>query len=252
MSKQSISASTRQIRFTEDLADHPIIQWIMTNKRYLLFGFLGLFLLLIVSYRLISSTTLKAEEDFFRVQMTFNAFQEKAIHSKESSESLIDLNQLISLMDLHPELHAKYDGLIAQSLLIENLESKARPFAEQSFIRTKGENLDFYHEYAKTTLLIGAARYEEALTQTKQLKENLAQIETGNSFGETLYAFNLIRLATLYQQLGQSEQELQTWNEVEQYRPNQETLMALHQLFSEPSSLEHYIKERRRILNSSS
>jgi hypothetical protein len=248
MSKQSSSSSAvKQLHLTDDLTDNPLVEWLSANKRYILFGLLALLTLIVISYRFVSTTTLKAERDFFQAQTNFSQFQEKGVKSEEFAASIENLDQLEGIINRHPELHAKYDGLIAQGLILEQKVNKARPFAESAFQRVQKDSVDLYHDYAETSLFISAGNEQEALERTLQLKEKMDQ--HASVFGGTLYLFNLIRLAMLYQQLNYSSEELQAWNEIQNYTANNEALITIHQLFKEGStSLNQYIDERKKIL----
>lgn len=250
MSKQFTSSSTlKQIDLNDDLATHQLIEWLSTNKSRILIGLTILFALMVASYRFISARTLQAESDFFHAQTYFNRFEEKSIKMSERSASLEDLDQLQTIMTRHPELHAKYDGLIAQTLISEQEAEKAQPFAQSTFQRTEKAPIHLYREYAQTSLLISAGRYQEAVLAAQQLQEKMNQ-EISNEFGPTLYAFNLIRLATLYQQLGQFKEELQMWNEL-QSNSNSEALAILSHLFKDNNiSLNQYVEERKKALSS--
>lgn len=248
MSKQSNSSTAlKQNPFTSDWTEHPLIEWVSANRQTILFGLLALFALIIISYRWIASRTLKAETDFFQAQVDFSHFQEKTLKPAEWSSSQEDLNRLDSLMTSHPELHAKYDGAIAQSLLIQNQPSQAKSYAEATFERTAQDEINPYHAYSQTSLLIGEGQFEQALQQTLQLKEKLDQAAIAKS--DPLYLVNLIRMAMLYQQLNQPEQERQAWNELQQYSATLDALNVVNQIFKEGNaSLQPYIEERKRDL----
>ncbi|WP_154017811.1 hypothetical protein [Candidatus Protochlamydia phocaeensis] len=248
MTKQSIgSPQLNSSDFSEGWMDHPFVEWLSAYKQYLIGGCVGLFALLVLAYRLLSTQTLQAEKDFFQAQADFLQFQQ----NQDPSANPTLLKELKDIMARHPELHAKYDGALAQTLLIEGNPSEAKPFAQSSFQRTRPDRLEFYQDYAKTSLLIGEGLYSDALAQAKQLKDKMDQQTDSEAFGQTLYTFNLIRLAMLYQQLNQSQQESEAWaalqNQAEKHLVD---VLPVYQLFKTgQTSLNHYIDERKQALS---
>ena len=251
MSKQT-TVSSQLKHMTDDFMteSNPLIEWLSAHKRQILFGFLALFTLIVLSYRVIAARTLKAENDFFQAQIDFTRFQEKGIQPDESERGLELFSQLETILKRHPELHAKYDGQLVQTLIIGQDIEKAHSFAQSIFQRTEQAHLDFYQQYAETSLLINEGKYQEAVLRTQQLQEKLNHQQINVSFGETLYLFNLIRLAMLYQQLNQPEEEWQAWETLQSYTISGEALRSFYHLFNEGQlSLQRYIDERKRVLN---
>lgn len=248
MSKQSTSSSTlKQNPFNSDWTENPLIDWLSANRQTILYVLLALFALIILSYRWIASRTLKAETDFFQAQVDFTRFQDKTLKPAEWQSSQEDLQRLDTLMAAHSDLHAKYDGLIAQSLLIQNQADQAHPYAQGAFERTAKDEIDLYHDYSQISLLIGQGNYQGAVQQSLELKEKLSQMPLANE--NRLYLFNLIRLAMLYQQLNQPKEERQAWNELQEYSATVESLAVINQAFKEGNaSLQSYVEERKREL----
>lgn len=233
----------------EELMENSLVEWLSTYKKFIIGGALVLLAVLILAYRWISTQTLKDERDFFSAQIDFNRFQEKALKADEQGSFANSLNQLSTLMQRHPELQAKYDGPVAQTLIVVQQAEQARPFAERLFERTKDEPVHLFRQYADTSLLISAGQYQEALSQAQALKQVMDQ-QTNDLQADTLYIFNLIRLATLHQQLGQTQEEWQAWENLERYSKNLDALVTVYQLFREGDfSLNKYIEERKKILN---
>lgn len=244
MSKPS---SLKPLSFAEDTDHHPAAEWLIANKKIITIAFAALFALILLAYRLLSNQAVKAENDFFSAQSEFNAFQRIVSQPYFTAEAVDQaLSKLQGPLERHPELHAKYDGSIAQTLLIANQPAQAAPYAEGVFKRTSQDPVSFYRSYGETSLAIEEGRYGDAYQQALSLKDLLSQTPTGH---ETLYLFNLVRLAFLQQQLHLQQEELQTWNELQNTdRPT--SLMAVYKLFSQgQASLAHYIDERKKILS---
>ncbi|MBA3721598.1 MAG: hypothetical protein H0W88_04280 [Parachlamydiaceae bacterium] len=229
-------------------AESPLVEWISTNKKLILYGIIALFALVIIALRFVSSQTLNAENDFFHAQSDFNRLQTTTMQANTTG-AIDSLNRIDPILKKHPELQAKYDGQIAQYLIIDQAVNEAKPLAERSFNRLKNSPTEFYEQFAKTTLLISNGQYEQAAQQAQQLKSQLDQAKA-SEFGDTLYVFNLVRLGILYQQLNQPAEEKQTWEALQKYRGHTETVLVAHQLFRDGNnSLMNYVEERNKALN---
>ncbi len=147
----------------------------------------------------------------------------------------------------HPEIKPKYQGALAQTLLIEQQTPQAQKYADDIFKRTQPEHLQLYQDYSRTSLLIAEGHYADALPQAVQLKTKMDQSNADNhSF---LYVYNLIRLALLYQQNNQPALELKAWEELQTQTLRLESVLAVSQIFKVgQASLNDYIEERQRIL----
>lgn len=121
------------------------------------------------------------------------------------------------VMKKHPELHAHYDALIGQNLLSTHSPKEAEPYIERTLKRT---DQPYYSDYARTSLLISEAKYEEARQSASLLKQQMADDasfwENGKD-NSALFAFNLLRIAILSEQLGDLEGEQSAWKELKRY-----------------------------------
>ncbi len=249
MSKNSIPSSLKTNDFSEDWNNHPAVEWLICNKKILLWAVTTLLALLILAYRLVAQRTLHVENDFFQAQAAFTKFQQEILSSEESPSAIPSLQQLETLMQHYPELKAKYEGSLAQMLLITGQTSQARTFAEDIFKRTQPDHLQLYQDYSKTSLLISEGQYAEALSQAQQLKQTMEQVGD-EATNPNLYLLNLIRLAMLYQQLGHAQKELQVWEQFQNQPQYLEAMMAINQAFkSGQASLNQYIEERKHALD---
>lgn len=246
MSKQTIP-SLNSRSFSEEWMDHPWVEWLSSNKQVVLWGLVGLFAVLLLSYRLLSVQTLNAEHDFFQAQNAFNQLQQMPQNQVASSTAFQDLKEI---MAKHPELHAKYDGALAQLMLIENNLPEAKAFAQSTFERVRPDQLGLYENYAKTSLLIGEGKYPEALQGAFLLQAQLDKKLDKTSADQTLYTFNLLRLASLYQQLGHEQEELATWDTLLNWTEgNVQAVLTTYELFKDGrASLGQYIDQRKKTL----
>lgn len=183
----------------DDWVEYPIVQWIIHNGKsigyWTLIALMGLF----IASRFISSSQQKAERDFFQAEQS-------AIELNATETQAQAISTLKEIMDRHPELHAKYDGLIAQALLTNNQVEEAAPFADETILRVNQEAPSPFISYSKTTLLIGNGNYQEALQQAYELKLSATD--------PTLYVFNTIRIALLERELGNKAEEKKAWEEI--------------------------------------
>lgn len=247
MNKSSANSTLNNMNLNEDWSSHPAIEWLSSHKKFLLCGFLALLACLILAYRLIAIQTLQSENDFFQAQTAFAQFQTNKT-SQDSTVTASDLEQLKAIMQSHPELKPKYEGALAQTLLIRGQVSEAQPLAKDIFQRTQSDHLQLYQHYSQTSLLIAEGDFASALQQAQQLQTTLDQLnEKGNPI---LYVFNLIRLGMLYQQTGQPQEELRTWDQLQNQPQRLEAVLAASQILKiGQASLNQYIEERKRTLS---
>src|SRR5665647_2862736 len=118
MSKQAKNSNAVAASVSSNWDENPLVEWISSNRQILLWGVAAAFVGLILAYRLISANLLNTEGDFFRAQALFTQFQEKTTVDNTA------LNELEAIIRRHPELQAKYDGPLAQTLLIDGDVSK--------------------------------------------------------------------------------------------------------------------------------
>ncbi|MCE5317403.1 MAG: hypothetical protein LLG04_08570 [Parachlamydia sp.] len=191
---------------SDTFAEHPIVQWISQNGRSLLWLLLGLVALFLIGYRLLSGYGGSGAKDYFAVDkelgtfLTANRSETGAAQAKES------LEKLTRLLNNHPDLRAKYEGLIAQELIVRGDATAALPLAERTLARVSKEHIPLYSDYSATTLLIEKGSYPEALNQATALQAKLNEKDSSG-----LFAANLLRIAMLNQKLGKKEDELKAW-----------------------------------------
>lgn len=246
MSKSPASPTLKNIDLNEDWLSHPAVEWLVSRKKIFLWCFLGFLVVLIAAYRIAAARTLNAESDFFQAQAAFNQFQEASVDS-EGSIAATDLEQLNAIMQRHPEIKPKYQGPLAQTLLVAQQAPQAQKYADDIFKRTQPEHLQLYQDYSQTSLLIGEGRYADAVTQAVQLKDKMDQLNASEN--SLLYVYNLIRLALLYQQTGKAQEELDTWGELQTQAQRLEAVLAVNQIFKiGQASLNQYIEARENTL----
>jgi len=138
----------------------------------------------------------------------------------------------LATQELPRSIERWFAAPIAQSLQEQGQMAEAVSWGE----RALGTGSDSpYRLYGAISLLMWQQQWEEALAQSRQLKEQLAP-----TADHPLYALNLTRMGFLAQQLGDREGELAIWQEwLATPRPQ------MDQLFSEGSiKLTDYVRTR--------
>ena len=236
--------SLNSIGHMGESGDNALLDWLSAYKQYILLSILVLFGIIVLTYRFVSAHTLKAEGDFLQAQMDFSRFQ-NVNGNNTAAQTLENLTKLETILTTYPELQAKYDALIAQTLIIDQDPNQASTFAERTFKRVKNESIELYHRFAQTSLLISEGKYEQALLETEQLQKSF-ETAPAEEFGTTLTTFNLIRLAFLYQHLNKKNEEIQIWNQLMSSQSTPEIRSILQQLFNEGNVLlNSYIDARK-------
>lgn len=244
--KKNHSSDTPPVSLDDILEESQTLAWITANGKTILLAVFGVFLLAIIAYKMAFAGAEKNEYNFITAENDYQLFL-----SKGQPESL---QRLDALMTAYPELHAKYDALIAQNLISQGKIEEALPYAIPSLKSTNQENAPFYSAYAQTSLLIGEKKFEESLTKALNLK-HLIEKEAPAFSGSLLYGVNLIRIGMLQNQLGLLKDETELWKEWKKYaalnHSSQEFNGLLHSFLEGKVSLDTYIEARQKELEKS-
>lgn len=251
MKKQQILETHPLDRHLEQFTDeHPLMQWIEKYSKFLLIGGLAVIALLFFIYRVSSNNTAKAEADYIEASQQFALFQ---------NNDQLAFEKLQAILKRRPELHPKFDGLIAQTLINRNDAKAALPYSELIFGRVRNDNVPYYEDFAVITLAISEGEFQKALKLSQELKQKLLKDATASgssrSFGDVLFAYNLLRIALLEQKLGNQENEKAAWSEWNSYANSSTNSAAIkasafnqvNTLFSEGLlTLSQYIQTREK------
>ncbi len=183
-----------------------------------------------------------AQVDYLAADMAYNHWE------GDKNEQFVKLQKLIRK---HPELHAKYDGAIAQKLLSNSEKGLATSYGKATLKRI-GDFSPYYKEFSACSLMIADQKLEQALHEAKTLKASMdgddrfwEQKSTLIRHGCILYAYNLLRIAMLEKLAGTPQGELEAWAEMK------EAYLLIQQNFqSQEISLLDYIKYREEALTS--
>lgn len=206
--------------YLDFLDEGQVTDWLADNGQKILYSLLSMIALLVLIYVISSGQHNKAEQEYIQAANDFALFS-KSYDPNHPTQLTDSLNRLNALMTKHPELHAAYDGALTQILLNRSQTDEAKSYALATLKRVKPNHLTFYNEYAKTTLLISQLHFKEALENTLALQQKMqTDLETdtsSRSFGDELFALNLLRIGMLQQELENKNAELQTWQEWKMY-----------------------------------
>jgi hypothetical protein len=151
-----------------------------------------------------------------------------------------DLSKLKELMNKQPELRSRFEASIGQHLLIKGQREEAASFISSVLKRTR-ETLSVYRRFAEISLLVHREELAHALEESKKLQQLLAnQREL-----ELLEAYNLLRIAVLEQEIGSSQEELQTWNKL---KGHPAFVLVDQSIYKDSLSLADYVKYRESLL----
>lgn len=239
------SSSFTKFSLMNDMDTQPIIDWLTLNKKTILIAFAILFTLLILSHRILSQRAINTESDYIRAQTLFQEIQ--APSTTEGSDQK-QLKELQAILQRRPEFGVIYNGTLAELLLIQGKAAEAASFASPLFERTEKNHLPLYQSFGKTALLIAAGKYQQAYESAKTLKLEMEQADP-HTYGPLLYAYNLLRLAALEQQLGYQKEEQQSWESLTAYIAKESSLADFNLIFSAgTASLAGYSEHRRAAL----
>lgn len=218
------------------------IYWLMERGKQLLFlvPLLGIGL-----YFMVKNTHLKTgrEADYLSASVAFDEWEK----SNDGQDGKLDQLQL--LMHKHPELKVRYEDRIVHKLISMGEFDRALPHAAQALARVE-DLAPQWVDFGRTTLLIGKKEYSKALSETLRLKRSLDESSSLKEAG-LLRGFTQLRLATLYQKLGNAQEELAVWCDFERAAEgrgslSKETFEKLKSHFTERNiDLLDYIRHRK-------
>ncbi|HEV8051138.1 MAG TPA: hypothetical protein VGP47_01490 [Parachlamydiaceae bacterium] len=248
--------------FLDFLDEGRLTDWLSEHGKNILYGLAGILGLIVITYAFSSGQANKAEQEYIQAANDF-AYFTKATDTQDPALVQGALDRLNNTMSKHPELHAVYDGAVAQTLLNRSKTAEAKPFASATLKRVSSNDLPFYGDYAETSLLISQQNFKMALENTLILQQKMNEVldnqPSARTFGDELFAINLLRVAMLQQETGDKTAELKTWQEWKQFAglnsSNTTTLVnpqafrsVIQQLAIGSISLPDYISYRESLL----
>lgn len=181
--------------------------------------------------RLLNKSDSQNKQDFATVNQIFEQFQKGQYLSSASIEIAENI------LARHPELHPKYDAMLALTFLSQAETTEGLKYAQSLTKQVDSELPMFYKNYAQTSLLISSENYSEAFTRSLALQEELKE----NSGYPTLDAMNTLRILFLADRLGDRTHKDASWQKL-QHHPAYPTIQTL---FHEGTlSLADYVSKK--------
>lgn len=196
--------------------------WLQRHGSQVLYGCMAIIAIFVMLYAWNARTAGFEEQDYLQAEI---AYQEFAASSAEQGKVAAEdpaFIQLKEILERRPELSSRYNGLLAQNFLRLGDVKMALAYGQLALKNLSKENLPFYEDYSKTSLLIADGNYVDALKRSeflsKKMMENLSKVGSSpqeRGFGDALLIYNTLRIAMLNQKLGNADAELVAWQEVQ-------------------------------------
>lgn len=242
--KNSNPLKDSKLDLLDDIQENSYFRWVIDNRKFLPYGFAALVLLIALSFKFTSSKTVAAESNYLLAENYFAELKHSFSKEAKSDNTTTDLKNLITITKDYPELESRYDGNIAQMLILLDRGKEASPFAERSLKRVSKDQLPEFLIFSEITLHIAEADYTQALEKSKSLKEQMLQNNKA-SFNNHLFAFNLLRIAMLEEKTGSDTGESEAWKEWKKYANGTDN----QKLASAASTINNLLKEGEFSLN---
>jgi hypothetical protein len=215
--KEPKHIETEPLDFLDEIKESVYFQWLVENSKYLPIAFGILLISIALIFKFTSSRASKAETNYLLAENYFEILTRSLQNEGGSEETLATLDKLTNVTNAYPELHSRYDGLIAQVLLAMEKNKEAKIFAERTLARTAKDHTPLHIAFSKITLLIGDGSYNQALADSKELQKILEN--PGNYLNNfaNLFAYNILRIAMLEQKAGTPTGEKEAWQEWKKY-----------------------------------
>jgi len=229
------------------------VKWLnwFVKKRLYIFFILALFILIsIVAYQLIPLFEKRGQKDFITADLAYSKWKNNPGLNEH-------LDKLKKLMNKYPSLKQKYEGLIAQRLVLSNHFDEAMQFASVP-IKKARQLLPHYATYSTNSLLIAKKNYSQALANSYRLRKEMmldpSFLQGDKGHSSILFALNLLRISLLEKKMRNDSAELNAWYEVENYlklkkdsKLEERELYSFLELFQSNRQLElaDYINHRK-------
>lgn len=224
---------------------HAVIEWFSTHRNVFIYGVSILILVLLAFAKVISWHNSNAEKDYLEADGLFAQFQKEGLSTADQETAHKDLNSLLSLMDRRPDLLPKYQGFLAETLLLNGNYALTEKFMQDIFARTSPDHLKFYQDYSKISLLIAKKEFDKGLEESLKL-QTVLDLSQENPVFSKLFIFNTIRLGLLYEVTHNAAEELKIWEQLSSHPEKLTTALSEASQFSSSfSSLKQYIDERK-------
>lgn len=194
----------------------------------LLLAILALACLGVWGERFFKSKNSQVKNDFLIANKMYEKLQKGERLPVES------MDMIEKILKKHPELHTKFDPVLAATFFSEHNAVKGLLYAHATLEKVGNYLSSYYQTFANTSFSIIEGHYTGAFEEASSLSH---QLENRPEY-EALYAMNLLRLVFLADKLSLLESKQEAWEKLKSL-PFHETLKTL---FEEGSlTLEDYI-----------
>lgn len=190
------------------MENNKIITFLRNHWSKLFFGLALLVCCTIWGERLFNSKRPPATQDYLAASQIFERFKKGEYLPNES----IEMTEAV--LKRHPELHSKYDSMLAATFFCQNNAAKGLLYAKSALKHAGKELPSLYADYARTTFLIADQNYSEALNEAQTLDQALS-LQQGYDF---LAASNLLRIAFLAEVNKEPLIQKQAWERLKQHK----------------------------------
>ena len=189
------------------MEENKFIHFLSQHWSKFLFGILTLAVCGVWLERFSRSNQTQCKQDFLIAHQIFEQFQKGKFLPTESIESTENI------LKRHPELHPKYDSMLALTFFSQQNNKQASYYAQSMIKHVDAQLPAPYKEYAAATLLISHANYQAAFEAALALESQLK----GKEGYATLDAMNTLRLLFLADKLGDSLHKNSYWKKLESH-----------------------------------
>ncbi len=197
--------------FARALCSH----WVAANPKLITAACTTFVVLIFCLFKLSGGFLASGRPNYFEVHKAFSAWM------LEDGQGQTAFQALEGPLRDYPELETKFGARIAQRMLALGDAKRADSYARAAIHRAGDMTSPYYERFSRNTLAISRGQFQMALDEAILLK---TELEQDDRFwqerdklirsGTVLYAYNLMRIASLQRQLGSREGELEAWQEL--------------------------------------
>lgn len=207
--KQNDSTNLQNL-LTAEFHDEKIRDYIQKYGTNFLIGLASLILLVVAGYAWLGNSRSQSVFDFAEANIAYKSLETAQSGQEHRDSWMSSYLTLKRMMEKHPELEAKYSGLLTQLFLRIGEEELAQKYFQTSIGYLKKQNMPLFEEFAENTMRISKGETQKALDQALALNEKLRS----TSEDQQLKEFNLLRLASLQQAMGKPKEALENWSQL--------------------------------------
>lgn len=245
MSKNVATELAQAVSLDGSWSERPFAQWLTAKKNMLVWGLLAFCVALAALSWWFSWKGRESNREIAEASALFARLQTSALNPSEQEVAASELAKLTAILQSTPDLQPKYDGPLAETLLIAGNPSAAAPLLQRIERRVAQDKLQDFAQFAATSLLVAEGKGQEAIGKGEALLQKLNAAGGALTY-PYLTAYTLARLALLYQQSGEREKEQKAWGALQE--PTAWAALT-SSLKTGDTLLSQYIVERKKSLH---